>query len=99
MPKYETDLRRAIISAYQQRYWLVMNMAPGPGGPPKGCPDLLCVGRQGRTVWIEVKREQDGRLAPLQRHYGKILSALGHRVIVADTIEAAIAPLREEEDD
>ena len=57
-----------------------------PGhGIPKGWPDLSIYAPLGFHVLVEVKAE-DGALSPIQRHFIRLLSNLGHRVMVARSV-------------
>lgn len=54
-------------------------------GVKRGVPDLnLPVARDGfHSLYIELKRRKEGRVAPEQSYWIAILTSLGHRCIVA----------------
>lgn len=50
----------------------------------KGIPDRLVVlPPEGRCIWVELKREQDGKLSALQKYQHHKLRKLGAEVVVA----------------
>ena len=54
-----------------------------------GIPDLLFLGPNGQTVWIEVKTEK-GRLSPEQQNFIETLQGMGHTAGVARSVEDAL---------
>ena len=49
----------------------------------KGIPDRLVVlPPDGRTIWVELKREKDGRLSDLQKYQHNKLKKVGAEVVV-----------------
>jgi hypothetical protein len=54
-----------------------------------GLPDLLYIGSNGKTVWIEVKTDR-GRLSPEQTNFIETLRGMGHTAGVARTVTDAL---------
>ena len=49
----------------------------------KGIPDrLVILPPEGKTIWVELKRESDGKLRALQKHQQRKLRKLGAQVEV-----------------
>jgi hypothetical protein len=61
-------------------------------GVVAGFPDLLCI-RDGRVVFIEMKRRKLGRLSPPQRMVLSILAAMQCEVYVCEGHRAALEVL------
>lgn len=62
--------------------------------PLAGIPDLLVVGPEGTTAWLEVKTAK-GRVSPLQREQLDRLSKLGHVAAVVRSVDEALTVLKE----
>jgi len=56
----------------------------------KGVPDRLCIMPNGRAFFVELKAPGKAP-TPLQRHEHELLRALGHTVLVIDSVEAIYA--------
>lgn len=56
----------------------------------KGVPDRLCVMPNGRVFFVELKAPGKAP-TPLQQHEHNLLRALGHTVLVIDSLEAIYA--------
>ena len=102
----ETGLQREIVQAIQSfGLWVVrvagqgtmQHIGPGQAVLKKsemaGFPDLLVLGPEGLTAWLEVKTP-GGRLSPIQRARHERLQALTHVVATVHSAEEAIAVLR-----
>lgn len=59
-------------------------------GLPPGTPDLLFIGKEGRTAFIEVKRP-GGVISPQQVNFIKMLQNMGQRAGIAYSISDALA--------
>lgn len=103
--KLETGIQRRIVTALQMRsLWVVrvagqgtvQMTAHGAGVLKKsemaGFPDLLVLGPEGQTAWLEVKAPK-GRLSPLQKSRHTRMQALGHIVAVVRSPEEALRVL------
>ena len=93
----ETDIQNK-IRCELSAYGIVVRMNTGvfftkDGRPVKcgipGTPDLLFIGPDGRTAWIEVKTEK-GRPSPEQKRFLKMLTDTGHRAGIARSTEEAL---------
>ncbi len=92
----EAALQRAIIQTAQFAGWLAIRLNAGTAWSrdgthpirlaPKGSPDLLLIGPRGQACFVEVKRP-GGRCSAQQTAMIATLQALGHRVIVARSID------------
>ena len=91
----EAALQRDISSAYTRAGWICLKKHPG-GTIPKGWPDQECYGSGGRHVFIEVKDPDDPEPDAIQAWVHDALRRLGHKVIVATTLEQATEPIQEE---
>lgn len=98
----ETILQNAIriaLSAYgivlrmQVGLFLTLDGRTVNSGIP-GTPDLLFVGMDGRTVWVEVKTKR-GVLSKDQKRFIARLELMGHRVGVVRSVEDALALIGE----
>ena len=98
----ESLIQREITQALQLRGLWVVRVAGqgtiqmGKGGlgflkksEMAGFPDLLILGPEGLTAWLEVKAPQ-GRLSPLQRARHERMEALSHVVAVVRSPDEAI---------
>lgn len=56
----------------------------------RGVPDRLCVMPNGRVLFVEVKAPNK-QPTPLQQHEHCLLRALGHTVLLIDSLEAIYA--------
>ena len=56
----------------------------------RSVPDRLCVMPNGRAFFVELKTK-DKAPTPLQQHEHCLLRALGHTVLVIDSLEAIYA--------
>lgn len=54
-----------------------------------GLPDLLWIGPNGRTVWIEVKTES-GQIRENQKRFIDRLAEMGHTAGIARSVEQAL---------
>ena len=103
--KIETRIQRLIVNAIQMKgLWVVrvagqgtvQMTARGAGVLKKsemaGFPDLLVLGPEGLTAWLEVKAPR-GRLSPLQKARHARLSALSHVVAVVRSADEALRVL------
>lgn len=52
-----------------------------------GVPDRICLLPHGVIAFVETKRPKDGRLAPKQRYWRRVLRALGFSATVISTPE------------
>ncbi len=52
-------------------------------GVRAGVPDIVIALPEGRTLWIEMKVRNGGRVSPEQREFHRNLEARGHSVYVA----------------
>lgn len=95
-PGYEAVLERTIIRLYRSKGWIAFHIHPDGRAIPKGWPDIIALGPEGRVVFIECKVPGRG-LDPIQDHAIMQLRRLGHTVLVATTLEEAIGPLLEEQ--
>lgn len=106
-PNPETALQKEIVSALRAlNLWVVR--IPGQGtmqhvGPGRavlkaselaGFPDLLVLGPEGLTAWLEVKTPA-GRLSPPQKARHDRLAALSHTVAVVRSADQAVSVLRD----
>lgn len=103
----ESAIQRAIMETLGYHGLLVVRI-PGQGvlrnagtekaritrSPMSGYPDLLVLGPDGRSAWLEVKT-CTGKLSPLQRERIEALGRLGHTAAVVRSPEQALAVLRE----
>ena len=55
----------------------------------KGLPDLLWIGPNGRTVWLEVKTPT-GRASDEQKRFISKLQSMGHTAGIARSVEDAL---------
>ena len=62
-------------------------------GVNPGWPDLIFVGPDRHTFWLELKRE-GGRASEQQKTVGAGLRACGHDYLITDSIELAVEALR-----
>jgi hypothetical protein len=103
--KIETRIQRLIVTALQAKgLWVVriagqgtvQMTARGAGVLKKsemaGFPDLLVLGPEGLTAWLEVKAPK-GRLSPIQKSRHARLQALGHCVAVVRSADEALKVL------
>ena len=93
----EHKIQQDIIKALSQ-YRIVLRMQVGRFKTidnrwidvgTKGCPDLLYLGNNGQTTWIEVKTSS-GRLSVEQLSFHMHLRNMGHKVGVARSVEDAL---------
>ena len=59
----------------------------------KGTPDLLVLGRDGKTTWLEVKLPT-GKVSPTQITWHSWALAWGHRVAVVRSVSEALAAVK-----
>ena len=83
----ESDIQNSIIRRLEAKGFTVIRLNAGKARhnvrlAPSGTPDLLVIGKKGRVLWVEVKRE-DGKLRDSQVEMHKALADLGHLVVVA----------------
>lgn len=93
----ETDLQNRIRIALSSR-GIVIRMNSGvfktadgrsvKQGIP-GMPDLLWVGPDGKTAWIEVKTDR-GRVAENQQRFIDRLQSMGHKACIARSVQDAL---------
>ena len=57
-------------------------------GVEAGTPDILVIGSEGRTMWLEVKGPL-GKLSPRQHAWHARARELGHTVVVVQSLDAA----------
>lgn len=105
-PNSETALQGAIIQALEAHgLWVTRIPAQGvrhqiagrdvvKRSPLAGFPDLLVIGPEGTTAWLEVKTAK-GRVSPLQRERLERLEKLGHVAAVVRSIDEALSVMRE----
>ena len=102
----ETALQKTIINELRgHALWVIR--VPGQGviqmtgagvgvlkeSEMRGFPDLLVIGPEGSTAWLEVKTET-GRVSPAQKSVHKNLEYLGHTVAVVRTPQQAVDVLK-----
>lgn len=103
--KIETRIQRLIVNAIQMKnLWVVrvagqgtvQMTAAGSGVLKKsemaGFPDLLVLGPEGLTAWLEVKAPM-GRLSPIQKSRHTRMQTLGHVVAVVRSADEALRVL------
>ena len=103
--KIETRIQRLIVNAIQMKnLWVVrvagqgtvQMTARGAGVLKKsemaGFPDLLVLGPEGLTAWLEVKAPK-GRLSPIQKSRHTRMQTLGHVVAVVRSADEALRVL------
>lgn len=78
----ESEIQSKIIKQLQAWDWLVVKLIQTN---TNGIPDLMCM-RNGKTVFIEVKREGE-QPAPLQKHRLNQINAKGIFAFWTDKIE------------
>lgn len=103
----ETLLQKEIVTALRSLHLWVVRV-PGQGtmqhvGPGRavlkasemaGFPDLLVLGPEGLTAWLEVKTPT-GRLSPGQKARHDRLATLSHTVAVVRSAEQAVSVLQD----
>lgn len=95
--KAETLLQDKIIAALSQ-YGMVLRLNTGRFKTfdnrwisigVKGTPDLLYVGHNAEVVWLEIKTPS-GRLSSEQLTFHAKLRHMGHKVVVARSVDEAL---------
>ena len=83
----ETDIRRQVRDYLRIRGWFVFHILQGLGSY-RGIPDLTAV-KNGRTVWIELKRPR-GVQSDYQKQFQADLEAAGGEYILCRGIDDLI---------
>lgn len=103
----ETVLQKEIVDALVRHgLWVVRIPVQGvlqkigpdravmKASPMAGFPDLLVIGPEGSTAWLEVKTPT-GRATPLQKGRIERLGKLGHVASIVRSVKQALAVLAE----
>ena len=93
--KSEWDIEGTVTKFYRSHGWVTLHIQPDAHHIPKGWPDHLLLGPEGRTVFIEFKKPGE-EPTPIQVHTHAQLRKLGHTVLLCDSFEQAVGPLLEE---
>lgn len=93
--QYESDFQSDICSSVTSWGWIYVKNDPGPGGAPKGFPDLTVYGPDNLTVFLECKRPGEDA-EPMQKHWARVLRRLGHSVYLVRNHGHAVRVLRRE---
>lgn len=95
--KAETEISKNIAKALEKLGFIVIRLQSGmiKSGArfihlcPKGTPDRICLGKNGVTLWFEIKKE-DGDLSEDQIKWHEKAIALGHKVFTIKSVEEAV---------
>ena len=98
----ERDISRAITKALEAMGLVVIRIQSGVvkvgdhyvRQARKGTHDKLVLGKQGRSLFVEVKRPGE-KLKPAQVRFAARLERLGHRWVRADNVRDVVAVARE----
>ena len=87
----EGEIQRNIIEYLKLAGYLVFRMNAGKARSnislaPAGTPDILAVGREGETVWVECKTAKGRANKEQLRMHGELMSR-GHTVTIARCVE------------
>lgn len=63
-------------------------------GTLKGVPDLCIIMDNGRTIWVEMKRQKNGTLSSVQKEMHSKMNELGHDIIVAYGFRDAVKKIK-----
>ena len=91
MPTEETMLKKSIREYLELCGYKVYRMPASiigsrVKGCPPGTPDLLAIGQDGFSVWIEVKTKT-GRLSEVQKDHIAELESRGQYVLVVSSVD------------
>ena len=86
----ERDVERRLVSEVTKMGGWCVKFLPDTA---RGMPDRLCLFPQGKILWVETKRPEGGRLAPMQIHRHRQLQSLGFKVAVCWTEEDVVRAL------
>lgn len=76
----EAAATSTLLTECRRRGWLAVRLVP----TKKGIPDWLLLLPEGRTVFVELKRERGGELSKIQHHIHDGYRSLGHEVYVPE---------------
>jgi len=79
----ESKIQKEIIKYLKSKEHIVLRLREVS---PIGCPDLLCVTKEGNHVYIEVKKE-GGRLSSVQEYMHKALKEYNCEVYTVYSLE------------
>ena len=88
----ERDVERRLVSEVGKMGGWCVKFIPDN---MRGMPDRLCLFPEGRVLWVETKRPEGGRLAPMQVHRHRQLRSLGFEVAVCWTEDDVLKVLTE----
>jgi len=83
----ESDLEKKLVSHIKKLGGIAYKFS-SPNR--RSIPDRLCVMPNGRAFFVELKAPGKAP-TPLQRHEHELLRALGHTVLLIDSLEAIYA--------
>lgn len=97
LSRSETEISKSIALAMQKLGFTVIRIQSGvikSGNrfihlAPKGVPDRICLGKNGLTIWFEIKKP-NGELSDEQIAWHENAKSMGHHVFTVHSVEEAI---------
>ncbi len=82
-PSKESTVQSSIQKWLKDNGWFTVKIIMAS---KNGVPDVMAI-KDGRTVFIEVKREKGGVLSPIQEYRIKEMREYGAEVIIANSLD------------
>lgn len=94
----EAEVRKSCRDAAKKMGWTVIPIpnarrADSVGGQLKGASDDVMLANGGRVVFVEYKAPQGGRVSEYQKAFGELLARLGHKYVIAKSVDELISTL------
>jgi hypothetical protein len=97
IPAPESAISRAIVALLQRLGWRVYNFASNHALPPAaaGFADIVALRADQPVLFVQVKREDGGRLSPEQVEFADLVqAATGTCYVLARSVDDVLAALR-----